>query len=368
MIETVLCIDIGTTSLKAGVISADGEVVSVSTQRFSDYENRFIANRWIFSLKTALQKLALKNCIIRGVAVSGNGPTVVSQSGMTIRWNEKIDYEKISIKKEQIGYSLFLPRILAFKYLFPKDFAQSEYIFSGPEYLIYQLTDKAVTILPEARFLSAYWDSDRLAACEIPENKMPPFVAVGEVCGYMDSKIAEFLKLPDHIPVIAGGPDFVVALIGTKTLTAGAICDRCGSSEGFNYCVPYFLQEDGVRSLPSVIPGLWNASVLIDNSSQLTAEKRFMFAKNAIATLKGISEKYKIDFPEKITVTGGQANNHRMMKEKAVALGIKLVACQSAHAELLGDACAGWTGLGKYAGLQEASEKIVREEREYENI
>lgn len=368
MIETVLCVDIGTTSLKAGLITADGEVVSISTQRFSDHESRFIANRWIFSLRSAIQKLKAADCTICGIAISGNGPTVSSQSGLTIRWNEHIDYEKLEITKEQTGVSLFLPRILSFKKLFTKDFNQCEYIFSGPEYLIYQLTGNPVTILPEARFTAAYWDAEGLAKCEIPQEKIPPYIGVGGVCGVLEKNEASLLKLPAGIPVIAGGPDFVVALIGTGTLTAGSICDRCGSSEGFNYCIPQFIQEEGVRSLPSVIPGLWNASVLIENSSQLSAEKRFEFAKNAVATLKGISEKYNFSFPEKITVTGGQANNYRMMKEKAKSLGVKLVSCQCAHAELLGDACAGWTGLGKYKDLQEASKNIVKEERVYEDI
>ena len=368
MPETVLCVDIGTTSLKAALITADGGVVSVSTQRFSDYKNRFIANRWIFSLKSALQKMQLKNCTVRAVAVSGNGPTVVSQSGMTLRWNEHVDYEALGITKEQTGSSLFLPRILAFKKLFNKDFEQNDFIFSGPEYLIYQLTDSPVTILPEARFESAYWDKSGLDRCEIQQEKLPPFVSIGQTCGNLNSDLAAFLQLPEGIPVIAGGPDFVVALIGTNTLKAGAICDRCGSSEGFNYCIPDFIQEEGVRSLPSVIPGLWNVSVLIENSSQLSEEKRFEFAKNAIYVLKGLSQKYQIDFPDKITVTGGQANNHKMMQEKADVLGIRLSACQCAHAELLGDACAGWTGLGNYSSIQKASEHIVKEYKIYESV
>ena len=41
------------------------------------------------------------------------------------------------------------------------------------------------------------------------------------------------LNLESGIPVYCGGPDFVAALIGTDTLQKGAICDRCGSSEGY---------------------------------------------------------------------------------------------------------------------------------------
>ena len=37
------------------------------------------------------------------------------------------------------------------------------------------------------------------------------------------------------------------------------------------------------------------------------------------------------------------------------------------HSELLGDACAGWFGLGTYESLPAAAEKIVRM-RAYENL
>lgn len=371
MIESVLCVDIGTTSLKAGVITARGEVVSFSTSRFADSEDRFIAGKWIFALKSALDDIQKKldsQVKIQAIVISGNGPTVVTQSDLTVRWNEDFNYEEHGINPASAGPSLFLPKILLLKNQFTKDFESTKYIFSGPEYLIYKLTDKAVTILPEERFLSAYWDKNLLERFEIPQEKMPPFVGIGEICGNLTQNAADFLGLEEGLPVVSGGPDFVVALIGTKTLKAGRICDRCGSSEGFNYCVPSFIKAPEIRSLPSVIPGLWNVSLLLPNSSSLSEEERLSFAKNSVSVLKNLSETYKIDFPEYIIVTGGQAKDSVLMADKAKALGIKLVACQCKDAELLGDACAGFKALGFYKNLEEASENLVREEKVYENL
>ena len=372
MTETVLCVDIGTTSLKAGLISAAGEVVSFSSNKFGNPEDRFIAGFWGRSLKTALLEIQknIKDADIKisAISISGNGPTVVSMSEMTVRWNEQIDLSNFGINKADLGHSLFLPKILLFKSLFSKEFEQSQYIFSGPEYLIYKLTSQAVTVLPEKRFEAAYWNQAQLLSFGIEPSKLPPFVGIGEVCGYLTGEMADFFKLPAGIPVTSGGPDFVAALIGTKTLQPGRIVDRCGSSEGFNYCIPEFIVADGVRSLPSAIEGLWNASVLLPNSSKLSEKERLDFAKNAVQTLKGLSQKYKIDFPNQIIVTGGQAKDWQLMQDKARALGIKLVACQCSDAERLGDACAAFVALGQYAGLQEAAEKIVREETTYDYL
>ena len=57
MIETVLCVDIGTTSLKTGLITGDGEVVSFSAKQFSNCEDRYISLSWKLSLKSAIGEM-----------------------------------------------------------------------------------------------------------------------------------------------------------------------------------------------------------------------------------------------------------------------------------------------------------------------
>ena len=41
MLDTVLCVDIGTTSLKAGLITCQGEVVAFCTVPYEDFQDRF---------------------------------------------------------------------------------------------------------------------------------------------------------------------------------------------------------------------------------------------------------------------------------------------------------------------------------------
>ncbi len=434
MTETVLCVDIGTTSLKAGLITADGEVVSFSSYDFPNPQDPFVSRQWELGLKIVITEIQRKiegeisggasgigiagrgngigggvgsQFLIKALSISGNGPTLVSMSGLTVRWNEA--EKSPSTKKspsgeaslhQKTGTSLFIPRILLFQKKYPKNFAQSKYIFSGPEFVIYKLTNQAVTLLPEKRFIPAYWDSEVLTCCGLPLEKMPPYVNLVQVCGYLTDEVAKNYNLPSGLPVFSAGPDFVAALIGTKTLKAGRLCDRCGSSEGFNFCLPAFAGGQaegeavaldggssttegpattaangldlsdfpGVRSLPSVIPGLWNVSLLLPDSSKLSEKARLDFAKNALATLRNLAQKNNTQFPDKMIVTGGQAKDDILMADKARYLGLKLAVCQSAHAELLGDACLAFTALGKYQTLQEAAENIVREEKIYENL
>ena len=427
MIETVLAVDIGTTSLKSGLITREGEVVSFYTYRFQDPNDRFIANEWLFAFNISVRRLMgkfgfakTKNAIyqkissiqqkivpfqnnngdnrsdgenddgtqttsfwasssnqeiadavhICAVSISGNGPTVVLPNGMTVRWNEKTPEYKVDLPDAK--FSLFLPKILTLKNLFTDNFNKSPYIFSGPEYLIYLLTGKPVTILPEARFESAYWNDKILASCDIPSEKLPPFTGVGKLCGNISHEQITSMNLgkylDDDIPVFSAGPDFIAAMIGTNTLEAGKVCDRSGSSEGFNFCIPHQIFYDGARSLPSVIPGLWNISILTPNSSGLFMDKRLQRVVFSINKLRQIARENNLDFPDSMVVTGGQAKSGEFMKRKAKALHMNLIVSDCVDAELIGDACCGWYGLGAYTSLQEAARAIFKKSIVYKGL
>ena len=360
MSHTILCVDIGTTSLKAGLITAVGEVVSFCSIPFEEPHDRFVACSWYNAFLQAKEEVTrgLEDGQISGICISGNGPTVVTDCGLTFRWNE--DTSAVAAGIPSVARtSLFIPKILSIKNQFPQVWKKTKLLFSGPEYLIYLLTGKAVTILPEERFEKAYWNDEMLTACKINKKLFPSFVKTGAMCG-----------LYENCPVFAGGPDFVVALIGTGTLKAGRLCDRCGSSEGLNLCTDRPVTGQGLRTLPSVVPGLWNVSYLIPDSGELSENERLVAVEKGVNALKAAAGSAGLSFPSEMAVTGGQTNDELLLREKEQRLGMKIlrpVDNHFVHSELLGDACAGWFGLGTYESLPAAAEKIVRM-RAYENL
>ena len=98
-----LCTDIGTTSLKAALVSEMGQVLSFSRINFEHAEKFKISNEWSKALKKAVAEI--KNSLNEdsldcdAICVSGNGPTIVSEDGTTLLWNEKLDFE-IKIPEE----------------------------------------------------------------------------------------------------------------------------------------------------------------------------------------------------------------------------------------------------------------------------
>ncbi len=389
MSDTILCIDIGTTSLKAALVTAEGGVVSFCSVPFAEPHDRFVACSWYNAFLRAVGELfcnlggSQTTARVCGISISGNGPTVVTDCGLTFRWNEDTSGVASEIP-DCAKTSLFIPKILSVRKQFPEVLKKTKKLFSGPEFFIHILTGQAVTILPEARFTPAYWSDEVCKACGIKMSLLPSFAGTGAKCGFVcDDVMAQLrglceplngdlssLVFADRLPVLAGGPDFVVALLGTGTLRTGRLCDRCGSSEGLNFCTDRPVSGDGLRTLPSVISGLWNVSYLIPNSGELSESARLDAVERGVKTLKAAAAFAGIAFPSEMAVTGGQTNDELLLKEKAQRLGMTILRPSDnhfVHSELLGDACAGWFGLGVYDSLQTAAEKIVRLSA-YENL
>lgn len=400
MEQTVLAVDIGTSSLKAAFVSEKGKVSAFSRRPFLLCNTEHASKEWLPAFQNALQDLLSQSPEIRpsGICVSGNGPTLVAQSGETLLWNEKVVQLKSS--------SLFIPRLLAFKDKFPDVWKKSELIFSGPEYFLWLLTGEPCTILPEKRFESAYWNKQLLLESGFSNdeiNKLPLFAEPSHKLAGLSRKASSFLGaeefgIKEGLPVFCGAPDFISALVGTATVKPGILCDRAGSSEGLNFCTAIPLEGEKIRTLPSVVPELWNASVLLPDSgskfdsfklkierelgnqieysalvqeiigsdgtnASLDQGKYLMIQtalnlKDAIGILKDAAAKKRIPFPDEMRVAGGQAKSALWNQMKADITGMKISVPSCPDAELLGDAAFAFTALKVFPSLTSASESL----------
>lgn len=425
---SILCADIGTSSLKTALIDLEGCVLAqhrvsfpkaefnqsaICSTEFGDnpccQQGLFSGNYWTKALAEASHELLCKASFqqdhkIEGICVSGNGPTLATERGEIFLWNHPAPSGMMEEIQQTLAsnklFSIFLPRLLLFKKLFPSEWGNTPTIFSGPEYLIWCLTGEKLTVLPEKKFQLAYWNKEALEKLGIEEEKLPDFVRPGTRAGNLLPAMASLLGLPEETPVFCGGPDFTVALIGTNTLEPGKLCDRAGSSEGINLCLDKNPSEaiqkagiEGIRVLPSVIEGLFNASVLIPDSGtrfskfkkavaphmsyqefvaallenpalslegfnlmkELALEVKIAYEKlSAIAKLTGICPSTTI------ATTGGQAKNQKWLQFKSQIIGAIFSITACADAELVGNAVLAYYGLGKFSSIKEGAKAIVQ--------
>lgn len=455
MERAVLACDIGTSSLKAALVDSSGAVLVSARVRFP--EARRSARDWTLALAEA--SACLRKCLAESgtgipfdpvaIAISGNGPTLVSidktgETGPVLLWNELVapgenesrprtdssPHSALSPRARHSGHgssvageapsspSIFIPRILSYRAAFGSRYENARLLLSGPEYLIWALTGNAVTILPEARFERAYWTAGDLERGGLDGSRLAPFVPTGYVAGKASlSSLRAALgstgaaprteaypgleAIPEGIPVIAGGPDFIVALIGTGTLNAGTACDRAGTSEGLNVCTAERIDRESVRTLPSVIGGLWNASYLLPETGaafhawrrdagqnkrpypEIMAEieaspiipahgeplhpGRAMVERIGFSVRRGVETlKAATGLDCAFTLSGGQARNETWNQMKADITGASFALTATPDGELMGDAVVAFASLGDYASIGEAAKRMVTVTRHFE--
>ncbi|GMO29584.1 MAG: FGGY-family carbohydrate kinase [Termitinemataceae bacterium] len=408
----LLCVDIGTSSLKAAFIKIEDDESRLAALSRIEYPKdiysavcetgrpvKLPSAEWEAALKLAIVSL-LKDAPaveIKAVCISGNGPTLVpvdsgGEALLTLHWFGKTS-AAAQVK------SFFLPHVLWFMEKYPECFFKSVRIFSCQEWLSYKLGAEAVTTLPAEGYRPFYWDERQCAALGIDIALFPRFAYLGEITGKISHRAAMDFSLPQGIPVVAGGPDFIMALLGAGVIRPGLVCDRAGSSEGVNVCITESealrIAASGarVRILPHVIENLWNASVVLPESGsifehwreetgQINTDYDEILAKiipdDPAAPVHPVLLKITSQLNEalskleesgldtsKMRLSGGQAKNRRWNALKARLTGRRLFIPEILDAELAGNAACALCAIGEASSLAEACERVVKIKTEF---
>jgi len=422
--DLILAIDIGTTSMKGGLISPEGVLLGEHRVIYRDKGSMdylaWDAQVWVDSLRDIVATLGGFERT-KAVCVSGQGPTVVpiSEEGMplfyALLWIDQRRSERPNTK------SFFIPKIAWFKENFANLYQQTRWFLSCPEFINYFLTGKAATVSPNPEFHPYFWSAEELKAYHLDAHRFPEFVESGQIIGLVTERASRLTGIPPGVPVVAGGSDFLMALLGSATVEVGCVCDRAGTSEGVNLCCERPLDVKGVRTLPHIIPGLFNASGILSSTGRLfewlrqitgqvdrtyrdiiqdianlptqrsrplfvpalRGDEDFQFAEGAFLDLHpehdrrdlgravvesiGFGIRKILDTFEEsgytvkeVRVTGGQARNVIWNQMKADMTGCIVLVPEIEDAELLGCAICALTALGNFPTLVNASKSLMR--------
>jgi len=436
----VLAVDIGTSSIKVGTITEGGRLVESGREHvlthYTDVR-RWSTGWWNSALARILSQMTTVGSV-SAVAVSGNGPTIVplgaepagegGEEGLpyssldpVLMW---LDGRELPLQGER---SFFLPKIAWLARNEPERYAAARWFVSGPEYIGYMLTGELFTITPTQEFKPYIWDHAAAERYGVDAEKLPPFVYVGETVGRVRRSASDRFKLPAGIPVVAGGSDFIVSLLGTGAVEPGLTSDRAGTSEGVNYCSAAPVDDPRTRCLPHPVAGLYNVAGVLSSTGtifewfrDISGQKERSYADmledirsvgdgvhvpwffpslhegaawefsrgmfidlgaehgsremgRAVIESIGYAVREVIDVLEQngchvreLRVCGGQGRNDIWSRMKANMIGRPLAIVEVIDAELLGNACAAFVALGSYRDVVEASRAMVRIARRYD--
>ncbi len=373
---------------------------------------------------SSLKKIC-QDAEIQAVSVSGNGPTLVPvrRSGEALQplyWFDGRVYTPPDLPEKPASF--FLPHAAWLKHHAEHQYDDVQCFLSAQEWLSYQLGAEPVTVLPSASYVPYYWDDNQCGMFHLDTAKFPPFAELGSGIGKVSSRAASYFDLAPGTPIIAGGPDYIMALIGTGTIKNGIVCDRAGTSEGINVCTgsPVFIPE--LRTLPHVKEGLWNVNAMIPRSGRLfewfrdstgqsgrpyeemmeeiIADQGFDCRSGGeewSSVLENLHTRHSpavIASPARIgravvefigfmvfdalrllkdkgfpvtemRLSGGQGKSPLWNQLKADISGCTLLVPEIIDAELAGNACIALVQLGEAANIDEACQKIVRIKETY---
>ena len=444
----IISVDIGTTSAKVALFGRDG--ICVGTARVAlgdkgsgprdfevDPETWYTAFRNLVStLASGSSGLSSVECVV----VSGQGPTIfpVGSSGEilhnAITWLDRRAVAEAAEAEALLGRPLDpvynLPKALWFKRHLPEIYEKTGWFTSCPEYVCARLTGSWVTFLPAQGYEAIIWDDASLDRLGLDKAKFPPFAALGSVVGSLRPEASTETGLPVGIPIVAGGPDFIVSLIGTATVVPRRACDRSGTSEGINLCWERGLKRDPrLLYMPHFVPPFENISGVISATGgavswfmknagpkldyeeffslvataqpgadsllflpYLAGERAPIWDTTARGAFIGLSMRHGLGemsravaestgfaMRDVITVmesTGaevgelrvtGQPSGNKVWNQIKADITRKSIAVPAfREAELLGGLCLGLVALGDYGSIAEASEELVTIDRVYE--
>ena len=447
----IFAFDIGTTILKGGIIDQEGTLVAHSRKPYLSSLQKKCNNPgaspsdWIHTFKIVSKKLMHEyNKLeykrqVQGVVISGNGPTFVPVDTHgkpvcgVISWNDRQsrNYNKeLNDKiKGEINPSFYLAKAYKLFKKNPHMYEKVRWFLPCPEYINFYLTENAYAILPANGYKSYMWTGNAIRKAGMDNEKFPPFTLMGEEIGRIKQQVSKETGIPEGIPVFAGGPDFIMSLLGTNTVSPGRVCDRTGTSEGINVCSENPVNARNLYSLPHIKPGLFNISCILSSSGKtldwflrLSGKKSKAYKKmysylshlppgsNNLFFLPlpenrqsnlwppyrkgvfiGLTEEHITEhlfkaitegltyaireifdlfekngfYCEKVRVSGIQASYKEWNKMRAHILGKRILVPHIWDTELTGGACVGFTSLKYFPGFCEAADHLVRFEKEY---
>jgi FGGY-family pentulose kinase len=261
----LLAIDIGTESLRAGLVTPEGRVLATARQ---PYTTRFPQPQWAEQdpedwwraaqvvVRDCLSQAGVASAEVEAIGLDAFASTLVvtDAEGRPLRpailWMDaRATAEAEAIERTgdpvlrygggQESVEWMLPRLLWLKRHEPETYASARWMVEALDWFTFQLTGQWTLSLCQLTDLWHYvpslggWPRSLLSAVglEQAQTRWPErILAIGDRAGALTPAAAQALGLVAGIPVAAGGIDAHVGLLGLDALRPGQLGLILGSS------------------------------------------------------------------------------------------------------------------------------------------
>ena len=270
MEKTILGIDIGTTSIKAVLVSSNGTLVDeVNAPHDLISENlgwaEEDANIWWDHTISVVRQLKERNRElfdrVECIGVTGMVPAIVllDENGEPIRntiqqndaravkqieeLTEKLDQEKLfELTGGYTNQQHVLPRMLWVKENEPEVFAKVRSVMGSYDYIVYKLTGVRSIEMNWAVESGIFdirrqeWLTDQMKQFDFDPAWFPEVNASMKIVGEVSAKTAGLTGLRQGVPVIAGSADHVASTLSAGIIKEGDLLIKFGGAGDILYC------------------------------------------------------------------------------------------------------------------------------------
>jgi ribulose kinase len=258
-----LGLDLGTTCVRAGVVSDSGTVIAIANEPLVTHHDapgraEQDARLWwpavCAATRRAMTESGLAAAEIAGIGACATSSTVVLLNedrpiAPAVLWMDvraadeaaatAIDHPVLRYSGGSDAAEWLVPKAMWFRRHEPDTWAGATRVVEAIDYLTFRLTRQWVGSVLTATCKWNYdpvegrFDRELFASLGVPDliEKLPDRIApVGSVAGPLDAAAATDLDLLPGIPVAVGGIDAHMALPGTGAMGDGTLCMIGGTS------------------------------------------------------------------------------------------------------------------------------------------
>ncbi len=286
----ILTIDLGTTNCKAALFDQHGDMIHYDSITLD--QSSFLLDGQLIE-PIAFAKALKHVCThlphtkeIAAIIVTGSGPSLVpvekevlfeddllyakSFSARLYLDRRGVEEAKIvsSVWDSFVDPSFFLPKALYIAHKEREIYEKSISFLSSYDYINYLLTGELRGIIHAPDAIKWYYNDEVLEKLHLDTEKFPPLISPGTIIGKVSHLAQKAFNFSPHTQVIAGGPDFLISILGSSAVHPGMVCNRGGTSEGINVCSLVPTQDKRLMSYLHPISPYYNISGIISTSGK----------------------------------------------------------------------------------------------------
>ncbi len=276
-----LSLDIGTTSVKAALVGADGEIPAIAVREYTlhtpaenivELEPQIYWDCCVEGIKEVLAKGGVAAGQIKSVGVCSQGETLIclDEKGRALRkaivWMDnrsasQAEEIKAALKTEnntgQLDVAATWPvtKILWLKKNEPETYGRVHKFVLVEDYILYRLTGlfKGEYSLYTSSFMldiiNKRWWTEILDYVGVAAERLVELCESGEVIGEVQPAVCKETGLAEGMKVVTGAMDQTAAMIGAGNIKSGIVTETTGAALAVCGTIGAFAAKEAKRTM-----------------------------------------------------------------------------------------------------------------------